>query len=103
MSKKNKTNIGYTSGVYDLFHIGPIHLLKNAKAICDILIVACSIDAVVQTMKNKIPVIPYLERIEISNAISYVNIVVCQEEEDYVDKINAWNKYKFDTIFFGSD
>lgn len=100
---KKKRIIGYTTGVYDLFHIGHLNLLRNAKAMCDILIVGCSSDEVVKKMKNKTPVIPFHERVEILEAIPYADAVVKQELLDYKDKINAWYKYKFDIIFVGSD
>lgn len=58
------TTLGYTSGVYDLFHIGHLNLLKNAKGLCDKLIVGVTIDELVQ-YKNKKSVIPFSERIEI--------------------------------------
>jgi len=95
--------VGYTTGVFDLFHIGHLNLLKNAKAMCDILIVGCSTDEVVQKMKNKSPVVPFLERIEILDAVPYTDVVVSQELDDYSDKLKAWERYKFNIIFVGSD
>lgn len=95
--------VGYTTGVFDLFHIGHLNLLKNAKAMCDILIVGCSTDEVVQKMKNKAPVVPFLERIEILDALPYTDVVVSQNLEDYKDKFKAWEKYKFNLMFVGSD
>lgn len=65
------TTLGYTSGVYDLFHIGHLNLLKNAKGLCDKLIVGVTIDELVQ-YKNKKSVIPFSERIEIVRSIKYV-------------------------------
>lgn len=66
------TTLGYTSGVYDLFHIGHLNLLKNAKGLCDKLIVGVTIDELVQ-YKNKKSVIPFSERIEIVRSIKYVD------------------------------
>ena len=74
---KDKT-IGYTTGVYDLFHIGHVNLLKKAKIMCDYLIVGCSNDEVVKEMKNKNPVIPFNERLEILKSIKYIDEVVEQ-------------------------
>lgn len=91
--------IGYTTGVYDLFHIGHLNLLKNAKAQCDRLIVGVSSDEIAQ-YKNKKPFIPQEERMEIVKAIKYVDEVVLQED---LDKIKAWNKYHYDILFVGSD
>ena len=92
--------IGYTTGVFDLFHIGHLNLLKNAKSMCDHLIVGVSTDELIHKEKNKIPVIPFAERVEIVTAIKYVNAVVTQS--DY-DKMAAWERYKFNIMFVGDD
>lgn len=91
--------IGYTTGVYDLFHIGHLNLLKNAKAQCDYLIVGVTSDLAAQ-YKNKTPFINQSERMEIVSAIKYVDKVVLQED---LDKIKAWDKYHYDILFVGSD
>jgi len=91
--------IGYTAGVYDLFHIGHLNLLKNAKAQCDYLIVAVTSDEAAQ-YKHKTPFIPQEERMEIVRAIKYVDEVVLQED---LDKVKAWDKYHYDVLFVGSD
>ena len=100
---RRKRIIGYTTGVFDLFHVGHLNILRNAKAMCDTLIVGCSSDQVVNDLKKKKTVVPFNERVEILEAIPYVDVVVQQNEEDYVDKVKAWYKYKFDIIFVGSD
>ena len=92
--------IGYTTGAYDLFHIGHLNLLKNAKSMCDHLIVGISTDELIQKVKNKSPVIPFVERVDIVSAIKYVNTVVSQS--DY-DKMAAWERYKFHIMFVGDD
>lgn len=94
-----KYNIGYTTGVFDLFHIGHLNLLRRAKEMCNYLIVGVSVDQLVE-YKNKKAVIPFNERIEIVGAIRYVDKVVPQED---MDKLKAWTKYKFDVMFVGSD
>jgi len=99
MEEKIK-KIGYTTGVYDMFHIGHLNVIKNAKAQCDYLIVGVSTDELVQKEKNKTPVIPYEERAQIVEAIKYVDKVVAQENKN---KLEAWEKYKFDKMFVGSD
>lgn len=97
MSKKI---IGYTTGVYDMFHIGHLNILKRAKEQCDYLIVGVSTDELVQKDKNKTPVIPFEERCEIVKAIKYVDMVVPQENKN---KLEAWEKYHFHKMFVGSD
>lgn len=98
MEKKYK--VGYTTGVFDLFHVGHLNILKKAKERCDYLIVGVSTDELVKEYKNKAPVIPFEERKAIVEAIKYVDRVVPQENRD---KIAAFNKYKFDVIFVGDD
>ena len=92
--------IGYTTGVYDMFHIGHLNILRRAKEQCDYLIVGVSTDELVQNEKHKTPIIPFSERCEIVSAIKYVDKVVPQEDKN---KYNAWQKYHFDKMFVGSD
>lgn len=91
--------IGYTTGVYDLFHIGHLNLLRKAKSQCDYLIVGVSTDDLV-SYKHKHSVIPFEERKEIVGAIKYVDEVVTQEN---MNKIEAWEKYHFNVMFVGDD
>ena len=98
MDKKYK--IGYTTGVYDMFHIGHLNLLRRAKEKCDYLIVGVSTDKVVKEYKHKTPVIPFKDRMAIVEAIRYVDKVVPQES---MDKMDAWEKLHFDVIFHGDD
>ena len=95
----SKMVIGYTSGVYDLFHIGHLNLLKHAKEKCDYLIVGLTTDELVQ-YKGKSPVITLSERMEIVSAIKYVDKVVIQDD---LDKVKAWDKYHYDILFVGDD
>jgi len=97
---KRKFKIGYTAGVYDLFHIGHLNILKKAKEHCDFLIVAVSTDELVQKYKNKVPVIPFEERVAIVEAIKYVDQVVAQNHRD---KMLAHDIYHFDAMFVGDD
>ena len=92
--------ICFTSGVYDLFHIGHLNMLKNAKSMCDKLIVGVSTDDLVQTYKHKVPVIPFTERLEIVRSIKFVDSVVAQEN---MDKMVLWEKLKYDIMFVGDD
>ncbi len=92
--------IGYTTGVFDMFHIGHLNILKKAKENCDYLIVGVSTDELVLSEKNKTPIIPYEDRVEIIKSIKYVDKVVPQVNKD---KLEAWRNLKFDRMFVGSD
>lgn len=91
--------IGYTTGVYDLFHIGHLNLLRKAKEQCDYLIVGVSVDDLV-LYKHKRAVIPFEERIEIVRQIKYVDEAVPQFN---MNKMEAWEKYHFNKMFVGDD
>ena len=99
MSKK-KYKIGYTTGVFDMFHIGHLNILKRAKEQCEYLIVGVSTDDVVEEYKNKKPIIPFAERCAIVEAIKFVDKVVPQTT---MDKLAAWETIRFDVLFHGSD
>lgn len=92
--------IGYTTGVFDLFHIGHLNVLKRAKLECDYLIVGVTSDELSMSGKNKKPVIPFQERLEIVEAIKFVDEVVPQVN---YDKLEAWNNLRFDKMFVGDD
>ena len=98
MVKKNKI-IGYTTGVFDLFHIGHVRLLNNAKKYCDKLIVGISTDELV-SYKNKRAVISQNERMEIVKNIKAVDEVVFQKN---MNKFEMWKKLKFNVMFVGDD
>ncbi len=91
--------IGYTSGVYDLFHIGHLNMLRNAKSMCNKLIVGVTTDELVR-YKFKKSVIPFKERIEIVRSISYVDTAIPQSE---IDKFKIWKKLKYNILFVGDD
>ncbi|AEG31694.1 adenylyltransferase/cytidyltransferase family protein [Thiomicrospira cyclica] len=92
--------IGYTTGVYDLFHIGHLNLLKRAKLECDYLIVGVTTDELCEQRKGKKPIIPFFERMEIVEHIKFVDEVVPQVN---MDKFEAWQNLKFDRMFVGDD
>jgi glycerol-3-phosphate cytidylyltransferase len=91
--------VGYTTGVYDLFHVGHVNMLRNAKAMCDRLIVGVTVDELV-SYKHKKAVIPFEERIDIVRACRYTDLAVAQISRD---KLDAYYRYKFDFMFVGDD
>lgn len=92
--------IGYTTGVFDMFHIGHLNILRRAKEQCDFLIVGVSTDELVRHEKSKTPIIPFEERCKIVEAIRFVDKVVPQPDKN---KVEAWGKYHFNKMFVGSD
>lgn len=101
MADENKLIIGYTTGVFDLFHIGHLNLLKNARSQCDKLIVGVYSDDIVASYKKSLPAIPHSERMEIVSAVRFVDQVVSPAARD--DKLAQYNLYKFNIYFIGSD
>lgn len=95
-----KYKVGYTTGVFDMFHVGHLNILKRAKEQCEFLIVGVSTDELVKNYKKKIPVIPFEERKEIVESIKYVDRVVPQTS---MNKMEAWKQLHFDAIFHGDD
>ena len=95
-----KYKIGYTTGVFDMFHIGHLNILRRAKEQCDYLIVGVSTDELAQEYKNKIPIISFEQRCAIVGAIKYVDKVVAQKS---MDKMVAYKEHQFDVVFHGSD
>lgn len=99
MSEK-KFKIGYTTGVYDMFHIGHLNIIKRAKEMCDFLIVGVTTDELCYSRKQKYPIICQEERVAIVEAIRYVDRVVLQND---MDKLAAVREYGADAVFVGSD
>ncbi len=98
-----KYKVGYTAGVFDLFHVGHLNLLERCKEMCDILIVGICDDNYVRDIKHKEPVIPENDRARIINALKCVDRA---ELVDFVvtdDKMLAWDRFKFDVLFSGDD
>lgn len=92
--------VGYAAGVFDMFHVGHLNLLKNARRRCDHLIVGVTTDELCQERKGKRPVVPFDERLAIVESIRYVDEVVPQF---VTDKIEAWERLHYDVIFVGDD
>ena len=90
---------GYTCGVYDLFHVGHVEILKNAKSMCDKLIVGLTTDEAV-SYKGAESVINYDDRKIILESCKYVDIVIPQENHD---KVKAYHKIKYNILFVGDD
>ena len=96
----NRYRVGYTQGVYDMFHVGHLNLLNNAKAYCDYLIVGVNSDELVRSYKHKTPVIREEERRVIVANIKAVDRCVIAHT---LDKLTAWGEFHFDAIFIGDD
>lgn len=92
--------VGYTTGVFDMFHIGHLNIIERAKAMCDYLIVGVSTDENVESYKHKKPVIPFIERASIIQSLQYVDAVVPQTN---MDKLAAWGYLHFNVMFHGDD
>ena len=97
---KKIKKIGYTTGVFDLFHVGHLNILKKASENCDYLIVGVTSCETVLKYKGRLPIVPLEERLKIVEAIKYVDEIFIQEE---MDKVKAWEKLKFDVLFHGDD
>lgn len=92
--------IGFTAGTFDMFHIGHLNLIKNAKSRCDYLIVGVNTDRLVYEYKGKNTIVPLEERIEIVRSIKYVDEVM---SIDSLDKKISWKKNHYDLLFIGDD
>lgn len=97
---EKKYIIGYTTGVFDLFHVGHLNILRESKKYCDYLIVGVTTDEITKTMKGKHPVIPFEERIQIVENIKCVDLV---KAKDKLSTSIAWKKNKFNLMFKGDD
>ena len=92
--------IGYCPGVYDMFHVGHLNILRRAKLGCDYLIAGVVTDEVVEAVKGQRPVVPLSERIEIVQNIKFVDDAV---PDWSIEKIDIWHEIQFDVIFKGDD
>lgn len=92
--------IGYTTGVFDLFHMGHLNLLRRARSLCDKLIVGVTTDELARKEKGDAPTICFWERAEIVRNIRFVDMVMIQKD---MDKFYVWSKIKFNILFVGDD
>lgn len=95
-----KYKLGYTQGVYDMFHIGHLHIINSAAAMCEKLIVGVNSDELVEQYKNKKTVISQIDRAEIIRNLKSVDECVIV---DTLDKVALYQKLKFDAVFIGDD
>ena len=95
-----KYKIGFTDGVYDLFHVGHLNMIRKSKEMCEYLIVGVHSDAIVESYKNRKTIINEEDRREIVGAIKEVDKAVINDTRD---KIELWKKYHFDVVFIGDD
>jgi glycerol-3-phosphate cytidylyltransferase len=93
-------DVGYASGVFDMFHVGHLNILRRARQHCRTLVVGVGSDEYVQHLKGKAPVVPLVERLDIISALSIVDEVIIDHSED---KTEAWQERHFDVIFKGDD
>jgi glycerol-3-phosphate cytidylyltransferase len=92
--------IGYAPGVYDMFHVGHLNILRNARLACDYLIAGVVSDDLAIRAKGRRPVIPLAERLEIVRHVRFVDDAV---EEDVSSKLEMWDRLRFDVIIKGDD
>ncbi|MET1038168.1 MAG: adenylyltransferase/cytidyltransferase family protein [Aeromicrobium sp.] len=95
-----KFDVGYSSGVFDMFHVGHLNLLRRARNYCHHLVVGVASDEYVENLKGRLPVVPCDERIDIISALGIVDEVVIDRSED---KLAIWQQRPFDVIFKGND
>ena len=95
-----KYDVGYASGVFDMFHVGHLNILRNAAARCQTLVVGVGTDEYVEKLKGRPPVVPFAERLEIVHSLQMVDEVMADHAED---KTLAWQARRFDAIFKGDD
>ncbi|MDT0444228.1 adenylyltransferase/cytidyltransferase family protein [Streptomyces johnsoniae] len=92
--------VGYAPGVYDLFHVGHLNILRHARSRCDYLVAGVVSDEMALLAKGRAPVIPLVERLEIVRSIRYVDAAFV---ETVPDKVETWQQVRFDVLFKGDD
>lgn len=92
--------VGYAPGVYDMFHVGHLNILRSSRIACDYLIAGVVSDEIAERVKGRAPIIPLRERLEIVRSITYVDDAVV---EDLPSKREMWERLHFDVIIKGDD
>ncbi len=92
------TRIGFAPGVYDLFHVGHLNILREARRHCDRLVAGVTSDELTERLKGRAPVVPLAERLDIVRSLRYVDDAVVESE---VDKLKTWRRVGFHRIFKG--
>jgi glycerol-3-phosphate cytidylyltransferase len=92
--------VGYVPGIFDMFHVGHLNILRNARLACDHLIAGVVSDELSLRVKGKLPVVPLNERLEVVRSIRYVDDAV---EEDVDEKLDMWQRLQFNVIIKGDD
>ena len=92
--------MGFTAGVFDLFHVGHLNLLRQARERCDMLIVGVTTDDLAENAKGVRPIVPFLERMTIVQSVRHVDRAVPQTT---MDKLETWQVLKFDVLFVGDN
>jgi glycerol-3-phosphate cytidylyltransferase len=92
--------VGYVPGVYDLFHIGHLNVLRHARELCDVLVAGVVSDEVCEQVKGVRPFVPLEERFAIVDAIGIVDVTYA---EMTTDKLDSWRDVGFHRVFKGDD
>ncbi len=92
--------VGYAPGVYDLFHVGHLNILRHARSQCDYLVAGVVSDEMAQLAKGRGPVVPLVERLEIVRSVRFVDAAFV---ETVPDKLETWRQVRFDVLFKGDD
>lgn len=92
--------VGYAPGVFDMFHVGHLNLLRRARLCCDHLVAGVVSDSVTMAQKGRWPVVPQDERLQVVASMDVVDEAVLQTS---VDKLLIWEAVRFSEIYKGSD
>ena len=98
METKKRFKVGYTTGTFDLFHVGHLNILEKAKENCEYLIVGVSTDELVKEYKGESPVISFEDRIRIIRALKCVDKAIPQQT---MNKLDVLEDIQYDVLFHG--